>query len=74
MPAVILVSNGVVADRLESLLKAAGWSPRLLSTGEGGGLETRQGCLHRIVAGRMEVLAPTLPGPALGGNPTRTGG
>jgi probable phosphoglycerate mutase len=40
----------------------------------GGTLPTRQDCLHRIVAGRLEVLAPALPGPALDGNPTRTGG
>jgi len=41
---------------------------------EGGRLETRQGCVHRIVAGRMEVLAPALPAPELGDNPSRTGG
>lgn len=40
----------------------------------GGGLPTRQDCVHRIVAGRLEVLAPPLPDPALDGNPTRTGG
>ena len=37
MVAVILVSQGLVADNLESLLKAAGWAPRWLSDADGDG-------------------------------------
>src|SRR5690349_2470663 len=41
MVAVILVAQGLVADNLESLLKAAGWAPRRLSnTSSDGDLET----------------------------------
>jgi glucosyl-3-phosphoglycerate phosphatase len=41
---------------------------------EGGRLPTRQGAVHRISGGRMEVLAADLPEPALAANPIRTGG
>ena len=42
MVAVILVSHGVLSSRLESLLKAAGWTPRRLPHDDGeGGLEAQ---------------------------------
>ncbi|WP_051520913.1 histidine phosphatase family protein [Rubellimicrobium mesophilum] len=41
---------------------------------EGGRLPTRQGSVHRIAGGRMEVLEAHLPEPALAANPIRTGG
>jgi broad specificity phosphatase PhoE len=63
----ILVTHGITLRVLCALAQGLGAE-------EGEALETRQGCLHRIVAGRMEVLAPALPGPMLADNPTRTGG
>jgi glucosyl-3-phosphoglycerate phosphatase len=63
----VIVTHGITLRVLCAL--ALGLGPK-----EGGHLDTRQGCVHRIVAGRLEVLAPVLPAPALGGNPTRTGG
>ena len=63
----VIVTHGITLRVLCAL--AQGLRPE-----DGEGLETRQGCVHRIVAGRMEVLAPALPGPVLADNPTRTGG
>lgn len=56
MVAVILVTRGLVADNLESLLKAAGWTPRRLSDADGDGeLETQ---LRAALAARVERKPP----------------
>ena len=63
----VIVTHGITLRVLCAL--ALGLPPE-----EGGRLPTRQGAVHRIVAGRLEVLGADLPAAALAANPSRTGG
>ena len=63
----IIVTHGITLRVLCAL--ALG-----LPAGVGGRLPTRQGAVHRIVAGRLEVLATDLPVARHAANPFRTGG
>ena len=63
----VVVTHGITLRVLCAL--ALGLPPE-----EGGRLPTRQGAVHRIAAGRLEVLATDLPETAHAANPSRTGG